>query len=95
MLEKAGYYPAPLLVKPQKKYATVQLNEVLYTHPSNQLIGPAPKKGAVIKLFYVNETIRKLIINRLPKMAELKKEANHARFKENVQSLQDILPRRK
>lgn len=89
-LEKNGLSVIAILAKPNKRYAKADLGEVVAMHPKSGKLLP----GGLVKLYYVDETVIEQS-QRLVIMAELKKEASRTRFKENVQNLQDFLPRRK
>lgn len=93
-ITEAGFYPVPVLVHPQKKYAQVPLHQVLSMSPMPSLLTKIPKKGSMIKLYYADAAIKEAS-SQLVEQAQLKKMQDGLQVKRSLEKIHDLLPKKK
>lgn len=94
VLEELGYLVTIFPVKPRSQYANRTVDQVISMSPNPHLPLNAVKKGAVVKLVYLDAATKEAS-GILQKAEEEKKAANSQRFKDSLQKIQTILPIKK
>ncbi|MGT2754160.1 PASTA domain-containing protein [Streptococcus ovis] len=94
LLEKMGYHVSCLPTKPNKKYAETAIQQVLYMSPKPQFNLTSPKKGSLIKLYYLDE-MGQQHSQLLFEEEKQRKIAENQRIKDTVRQIQKIVPIKK
>lgn len=94
LLEKMGYYVSALPAKPNKKYAETAIHQVLSMSPNPQFTLTPPKKGSLVKLYYLDE-VSKENSRFLKEKDRQKKAADSQRIKDTVEQFQKMIPIKK
>lgn len=94
LLEKMGYHVSSLPAKPDKKYAETAIHQVLSMSPNPQFNLMPPKKGSLVKLYYLDEIGQKNS-QLLLEQDRQKKVADSQRIKNTVEQIQKMIPIKK